>query len=425
MVKPLIVAPRKLRFLFLAADKYPPFRVDVATLFGKELRAQGHLIDWILTSEKPCDSAFEGNWDGGKVWVGANAGDDTPVNWLKSRLLAFRNDLRLFSLLRAKRYDFIQVKDKFIAPLLAIVAARFFRIPFFYWLSFPYPEAAREFASQRTGLSRAYHLSQAKFFGFLLYRIILPNSTHVFVQSDQMKKDLESMGVSGRKMSPVPMGISISSMPKMTISEMQPSLSQAKKVVYLGTLSAIRRMDFLIRVMAEVLRVIPSAHLFLVGAGNQAEDERALILEAQRLRIDDKLTITGFLPMQQAWDYVRCADVCVSPFFPTPVLNSTSPTKLVEYLALGKAVVANDHPDQSKVLGESGGGICVPYREDAFAKGIIDLLENPEKAREMGQRGLEYVALHRDYEKIAEYLESEYYRILATAKPGGLKLPSA
>jgi glycosyltransferase involved in cell wall biosynthesis len=425
MVSPHPVASRKLRFLFLAADKYPPFRVDVATLFGKELSAHGHVIDWILTSEKPCDIAFQANWEGGKVWVGANVGDSTPINWFKSRLLAFRNDLRLFSLLRATRYDFIQVKDKFIAPLLAIVASRFFRIPFFYWLSFPYPEAARDFASQKKGLSRIYHLGQAKFFGFLLYRIILPRASHIFVQSDQMKKDLESMGVPGIKMSPVPMGISISSMPKKAESKMRSTLGQGEKVVYLGTLSAIRRMDFLIRVMAEVLKAVPSAHLFLVGAGNQAEDERTLRLEAKRLRIDDKLTITGFLPMHQAWDYVRCADVCVSPFFPTPVLNSTSPTKLVEYLALGKAVVANDHPDQSKVLGESGGGICVPYQEDAFAGGIIELLQNPEKALEMGRKGREYVALHRDYERIGEYLESEYFRILATTKPSGPISPGA
>jgi hypothetical protein len=40
-------------------------------------------------------------------------------------------------------------------------------------------------------------------------------------------------------------------------------------------------------------------------------------------------------------------------------LNPASPTKLVEYMALGKAVVANDHPDQRMVLEQSGAGICV------------------------------------------------------------------
>ena len=36
----------------------------------------------------------------------------------------------------------------------------------------------------------------------------------------------------------------------------------------------------------------------------------------------------------EALRYVQEADVCTSPFYPTPILQSTSPTKLVEYMSL-------------------------------------------------------------------------------------------
>lgn len=41
----------RLRFVFLAADPFPPVRPDVMTLFGRELIRLDHQITWILTSK--------------------------------------------------------------------------------------------------------------------------------------------------------------------------------------------------------------------------------------------------------------------------------------------------------------------------------------------------------------------------------------
>jgi len=109
--------------------------------------------------------------------------------------------------------------------------------------------------------------------------------------------------------------------------------------------------------------------------------------------------------------YVQDADVCVSPFYPTPVLNSTSPTKLVEYMAMGKAVVANTHPEQKLLIDQSGCGYCVPYDEDAFADAIVKLLRAPEMARAMGERGRRYVIEHRSYGVIANNVERAILRV--------------
>jgi glycosyltransferase involved in cell wall biosynthesis len=109
------------------------------------------------------------------------------------------------------------------------------------------------------------------------------------------------------------------------------------------------------------------------------------------------------------------ADVCVSPFFPTPILNSTSPTKLVEYMAMGKAVVANDHPEQRLVIAESGAGLCVAWDETAFAQALLRLLRDPALARNMGERGRAWVLQHRTYDAIADLVERE---LLTVAQAG-------
>ena len=80
-------------------------------------------------------------------------------------------------------------------------------------------------------------------------------------------------------------------------------------------------------------------------------------------------------------------------------------------MAIGKAVVANDHPEQRLIIEESGAGICVPYQEKAFADAIVELLHHPARAEEMGKRGRSYVFKHRSYGKIADIVENQYLRI--------------
>jgi len=81
-------------------------------------------------------------------------------------------------------------------------------------------------------------------------------------------------------------------------------------------------------------------------------------------------------------------------------------------MAMGKAVVANDHPEQKRVIEESKSGYCVPYDETAFAAAVVDLLRHPETAALMGQRGRRYATQHRAYGVIADMVEQ---RLLAVA----------
>ena len=78
-------------------------------------------------------------------------------------------------------------------------------------------------------------------------------------------------------------------------------------------------------------------------------------------------------------------------------------------MAVGKAVVANDHPEQKSVIKQSGGGICVSYLETDFAEAVIRLLSNADLARKMGKNGKDWVYQNRTYSKIADLLESAYF----------------
>jgi glycosyltransferase involved in cell wall biosynthesis len=401
--------------LVISSDTYPPTRVDVSILFGAELAGRGHHIDWILQSEAECARSYATQWGGGTAWVGATDLGHSLFRRLRKHALGIANDLRLFSRLRRGNYDAVEVKDKFLAGLLAILARRLFGVRFIYWLSFPFPEYYLLRAKDGTARYPFLYLMRGLAFKWLLYRCLLPAADHVFVQSEQMRTDIAAAGIAPEKMTAVPMGIRVEMFAPADPQEARRVLPPGiPAVLYLGTLDKVRRLDFVIRAFSMVRAKVPEARLYIVGRGEDAGDEALLRDEVARLGLQSSVELVGQLPQPEALRYVQEADVCVSPYYPTPVLRSTSPTKLIEYMAMAKAVVANDHPEQRRVLEDSGAGYCVAYEEGAMAAAIVSLLENPETARVMGQRGRRYAIERRDYGVIADLVERRLLAVVAS-----------
>jgi len=399
-----------LDFLFVSSDTYPPFRVDVSVLFGTQFAARGHRITWLLQSEASCDTDYQTQWNGFPVTVGATDHGESRMRRVRKHYLNLRNDMKLFRIARDHKLDFIQVKDKFLSALAAIVAARRHNCGFVYWLSYPFPEASLYEAKIGTARYRSLYWIRGHVFRVILYRVIARYSDHIFVQSEQMKRDVVAQGVLETKVTAVPMGYSPDQF--VNVSTVASQEMSTNSIVYLGTLLKTRRMDFLVRVLARVVEIVPDATLYMVGPEELPGDMEILTDEASRLGVSKNLVLTGRLERDVALSYVAGSQICVSPFYPTPILNSTSPTKLVEYMALEKPVVANDHPEQRLIINESDGGLCVAYEESEFADAVIRLLQDKELARTMGQNGAAYVSKHRTYSTIADKVENRYRQII-------------
>lgn len=86
-----------------------------------------------------------------------------------------------------------------------------------------------------------------------------------------------------------------------------------------------------------------NAHLLVVGDGPA---RGALEAQAQALGVADRVTFTGVIHRDQVPAWVASFDIALQP----AVVAYASPLKLMEYLALGKAVVAPRTPNLCEVL---------------------------------------------------------------------------
>jgi glycosyltransferase involved in cell wall biosynthesis len=386
----------------------------VDELFSRQLQEMGVELTW-AARRKSAGACCVDDYNGRPVWLPWRVAFGGPIGKALNKLLQYGCELLFFvRLLFGPGFDIVQARDRrYSFALLLVLAARLRGWRFVYWSSYPFPESTREAALSRSGVLRWLLLSAHWLEWHYVYRFLMPVADHVFVQSEQMRQDIAAYGIPVEKMTPVPMGV-----PPTLINWRggHPEVEAVPgRVVYVGTLVRVRRLGTLIESFALVYQQVPHARFVVVGDGVKPEERRELEELAQRLGIGEVVTFTGFVPMDEAWRWAASAAVCVSPFYPTFELRSTSPTKLVEYMALGKPVVANDHPEQADVIGNTGAGICVQWGAEYFAVAITKLLGDPALARTMGGAGPEWVAEHRTYDKIAEMVAKRYRCILGRA----------
>ena len=174
-----------------------------------------------------------------------------------------------------------------------------------------------------------------------------------------------------------------------------------------------REVDALFEMLAIVGKSIPNIHLVLVADTEDPQYRGWLKQRAEEMGVSGRVSWTGWLPTAQGWKYVRRAEVGLSPIPRGPLLDVGSPTKAIEYLALGVPVVGNDNPDQAWVLQESGAGRCVPYTPVDFASAVLELLNlHPDERAVIADGGKRFVREHRDYATLARMVAARYQNLL-------------
>lgn len=409
---------RRPRLLIVARDMYPPFRVDVTELFGAFL---GRWLDltWLMRRDDYGPATIvEATPTERFVLPSRQPG---RLSGVRTRLSWFWTTLGQLARAGAGGWDLVQVRDLPVGGLWFMLAARIARKPFVYWMSFPvlegYRERARNPGEGDGALITLYRRAYYAVGRFVQYRLVLRFADFIFVQSEIMRQEVSAKGVKADKIMPVPMAVNVARYNPETIAPTSDArLANRRVLAYVGSLEPQRQPVMMIDALAAVARKEPMATLVIVG-DRDPETAGAMSRRASELGVEDRIIYTGRLPLGEALAYVARADVCLALYPVTDLLRSGTPTKLVEYLAMGRPVVGNPHPYQSEVIEATGAGVVADMNPEAFAAAILSLLRDADRANARAAAAPGWIRANLSYEVTAERVGAVYARLLEVPLP--------
>ncbi len=142
--------------------------------------------------------------------------------------------------------------------------------------------------------------------------------------------------------------------------------------------------------VAQASRLPVPENVVFVFVGDGAEKE-GMQQRARQRGLDN----VEFLPLHSKdWMplFYAAADVCFVPLRRGDYFTLNIPSKIFEIMACQRPIILGARGQAERIVKEAGAGLIVePEDADAYAEAVRELMENPEKARELGEHGRDYV----------------------------------
>lgn len=152
---------------------------------------------------------------------------------------------------------------------------------------------------------------------------------------------------------------------------------QDKVVVgFVGTFGVWHGVEVLASIMEDVIKENPKIHFLWVGDGIY---KKKVIENIEKCHLQENVTLVGPVEHLEIPSFLNACDILASPH--TPQVDGDeffgSPTKLFEYMAVGKAIIASSLGQIGQVLEHMKDAFLVePGSKAELKKGILVLSEN-------------------------------------------------
>jgi glycosyltransferase involved in cell wall biosynthesis len=239
------------------------------------------------------------------------------------------------------------------------------------------------------------HWVRSKWFKFtwliaLIERINIRYASMIVVVSQVLKDELIGRGVSSQKILVNPNGVDADLYdPAKLVHEratVRKQLGIEDKFVFgfVGTFSYWHGIDVIEQMIIELCKKTRHAHFLLIGDGPL---RATLIHNIQRSGLNYAVTFAGMLAQQEARAYLAACDAFLCPTQPNPDGSRFfgSPTKMFEYMSMGKPIIASD-------LEQLGELLYPAVRGDSDVTGVGFLIA-PEDVKGFVQAAFKLIAM--------------------------------
>jgi glycosyltransferase involved in cell wall biosynthesis len=230
-----------------------------------------------------------------------------------------------------------------------------------------------------------------------------PRADGTVVISRALGRRAEALGIDGREILYLPPGADPGAIRSMRLDDAREKCgldAQSPLVGYLGNIYQ-RDANLIFDTMARLKA--PGARLLMVG-------EPGCRVPGP---MKDRVVVTGRLSFEKMLDHLSACDVLVLPLSDTITNRGRWPSKVNEYVAVGRPTVACNVGDVADLLRDNEIGLLVRPDSAEFAARIDELLADPARAAAMGKRARQVAMTTYSQDAVADKLESFYLSTIA------------
>jgi glycosyltransferase involved in cell wall biosynthesis len=186
-------------------------------------------------------------------------------------------------------------------------------------------------------------------------------------------------------------------------------------VGYVGVMGEQEGIDLLLEAVRHIVEVRGrhDIQFCLVGGGSSLRRLEAL---SAAMGVAEYVTFTGRAPDDVLLEVLSTADVCVNPDRVNAMNDKSTMNKIVEYMALGKAIVQFEVTEGRRSAGVSS--LYAKANDPAdLADKLITLLDAPGLRSQMGRIGRRRVEAELSWDRQKPNLIAAYARLFSVAPP--------
>lgn len=270
-----------------------------------------------------------------------------------------------------------------------------------------------EYNSSEVWTSKQWGGNKLNFIDFSekVEKLLLEKSDLITCVSKPLKQQLIEQGVDESKIIVTPNGVDIEKYNPELSGEFirkEYNIDKEKIVIgFIGTFGKWHGAEVLTKAFAQLVKkqgYRKKVHLMLIGNGIRMPLVKKIIEDND---IKDLCTLTGSVPQEEGAYYLAACDILVSPTVKNP--DGTpffgSPTKLFEYMAMGKAIIASNMDQMAEIFTNRKNAIlCQPGSAEELVEGMIILIDNGNLREKIGICARELVCEKYSWEKHTHHI---------------------
>lgn len=343
-------------------------------------------------------------------YIFPSKGNDTQLRRVLNRGYALQEFYLCRRIIKTHKIDITHVRDGVVQAIMGIHFCNKYDIPLSFQLTSYFIGFTNEEIKLKKNVKSIFRYVRGIFYEKIYNNII--RRAKLFLPISKRMADYHKIDGMNRKILPLPVCISDEFINYENRCRTINGHNNKNMIICVGQILRLRKLEFLISVLRKVVsnKRYHDLELLLIGPSFERDLIPYLKIYAENLDVHRSVKFIGEIPRDRVPEYISLSRIGLSALPPIDAYRVSTPTKTIEYLALGIPTVANKEIyDQKEILEQSGGGFAVNYDEEEFANAIMWLLDHPEEAKKMGKKGREWIKENRTYRNIAAELERRYY----------------